>query len=880
MKSCLSLALLGFLCLTLGLQAQDLQTLKLYGRWSKPPLNYFLGTTDSFNGLAISDQWIVAGADSASELATNQGAVQVFNAATGTWVRKLLPPGPATANEGFGDAIAISGNLAVISSNRHFSPGRVHVYDLKTGKKLRELVQPNGATNVYGADVEISGETVLVSARDTDSSRGAVHLFSLKTGAHLSTLKPADLEPSDLFGVDISVDGNLAAIGAPGGNFNNGCVYLYDIPTATLIKKITYAPAVSSDNFGFRIALSGGKLCFALNAEASFGGIGKVVSVDLITGLARTFTASDAENGVFLGSLLSAHSGLLVANYANKFYVFDLHGSSSTATEITAVNGPTFFARRGLVIHNGTVICSLESDDTLADGAGAVCVARTFTRPLPMSKVAGRGDSAPGAAECLFGTLGDAFINPEGEVGFTSKLTGPGSGGGRDTGFWSSQRADLIGWPSGMVNLVAKSRDEILGSKIVSFGQPLFNRPFLSLYLANRAGSNNQIIMKDNGLVTERLIQNALGTAELSYTGLVQSHLFDRAAYGVKLKKGVNGVDATNDSALIFAQPSVTNQLNPVLEGIREGSEIASTGVYYGQIPGRAALYSQSLLYPATVPGNAAFNQALLFKYYGAPEVVLALKGAEAPNTSNHYSTFIGESTDDLGSNLWRATLKAPVSENEALWTKNGSDPFQIIFRKGDSIPNLAGVKIARIINYWISNKQTIALVKLSGSNVTAANDQALLLSQNTSNVFGVKLVLMREGDPAPGCHPATIGTISRVEVETFYGQYLVLSTLSGAPASANQCLFRGATFKALNSTTEQYLRRPVAILRKGGLHTGRPSKVKSISLPKSNLSVGGAGSCGLSTAMQATTGSVTPNNIVLTLEFENKTRQIMKGIP
>jgi hypothetical protein len=138
----------------------------------------------------------------------------------------------------------------------------------------------------------------------------------------------------------------------------------------------------------------------------------------------------------------------------------------------------------------------------------------------------------------------------------------------------------------------------------------------------------------------------------------------------------------------------------------------------------------------------------------------------------------------------------------------------------------------------------------------------------------------MREGEPAPGCHPATIGTISRVEVESFYGQYLLLATLTGAPANANQCLFRGTSLKDAPTVAERFLRRPIAILRKGDLYTGRPSKIQSISLPTSNLSPAGAGGTGLSTAMLRTNGGVIPNTIVLTLQFENAVRQIMKGIP
>jgi hypothetical protein len=885
MKSIHVFACLALFCLASAIQAQDFQVLKLHGRWSKPPVGYFLGNTSSDKGLAISDQWILAGSDDASEQATKQGAVQVFNAATGAWVRKLLPPPPATEQERFGDSIAISGNLAVISSDRRIQTGRVYVYDLNTGKKLRDLIAP-APTLSFGECLAISGDRVLVSDTDVSSSRGAVYVFSLKTGAYVSMLQPSDTMAFHYFGEDMAVDGTQVAIGAPRGNGGNGCVYLYDVPSETLIKKIVSAAAVPDDSFGSTIALTRAKLVYSLNAAASTNGRGTLHSLDLITGAERTFQASDVQDGDYLGSRLSAHAGLAVATGSGKFYVFDLVGQGSA--EVAVVDRGGFFARRQVVIHNGTVLSTDEGDDSAAEGSGAVYVHRTFTRPLPMVKIAGRGDFAPGVADANFGLTSDAFINSEGEVGFTAKLTGAGSNGGRDMGYWSSLGAGIEGEPANLLHLVMKSRNDILGSPVVSVGQPLFNNAFNALYLAKRSGINSQIIMKENVRLlestppTERLFQNALGTQELSYTGLVQSHLHDRAAYGITLKRGVNGVDATNDSGLVFVQPSVTTQLSPVLEVRREGTIANGTGFggeFYGQIPGRSALYGEYLVYPAALSGESFFNQALFRKRYGQNEILIARKGELAPQATDQYSAFIGESTDDLGNTLWRAGMSASVSTNEALWTRDNGNAYSMVMRKGDAIPALNAARISRFISFWISNGQTLALVKLTGANVTPANDQALLLYNLPSSPSSIS-VLMREGEPASGCHPATIGTISRVEVETLHGQYLVLASLTGAPANANQCLFRGTTRKDAPTLNERYLRRPVSILRKGDLYTDRPSRIKSISLPTTNLSPAGAGCTGLSTAMQQTNGGVIPNNIVLTVEFENRARQIMKGIP
>ncbi|MFZ4596877.1 MAG: hypothetical protein ACOYOF_21690, partial [Verrucomicrobiaceae bacterium] len=66
----------------------DLTIQKLYGRWTGTPTNYYLG---SQSALASTEKWIMVGAPASDEGATDAGAVQVFNAVTGAWVRKLSP---------------------------------------------------------------------------------------------------------------------------------------------------------------------------------------------------------------------------------------------------------------------------------------------------------------------------------------------------------------------------------------------------------------------------------------------------------------------------------------------------------------------------------------------------------------------------------------------------------------------------------------------------------------------------------------------------------------------------------------------------------------------------------------------------------------------
>ena len=885
MKTPFSIPSAGFLMLSLllaasTLKADDLQVLKLNGRWSQPPTDYFIGSADSRCALAVSDKWILAGAPSADEQAMNQGAVQVFNAVTGAWVRKLLPPAPAVAATSFGNICVIVGNQAVISTSPGVGIAQVFVYDLLTGKKLRDLTVPGlVALDFFGSSIAVGVDKVLVGAPGKDNKRGAAYLFSLRTGELIAQLQPTSTVFNDLFGAKVAIDGLLAVISAPGDNGTTGSAYLYDLQSTALIQELIPTTAVMGNDAGLQgVAITEGKVLLTCNTN----GVGKLFLIDTVTGAQRVLTSSDGFPGDDLGISLAADAGLAIAGrYNEKAFVFDLRSASNN--ELKALTpGDSFspvFGIGGVAIYQGTVLGTAEADNTLANGCGAVYAFRTVTRPLPMTKVAARGDFAPGAAETTYATLGDAFINSDSEVAFTSTLTGGGSNAGKDNGMWSTMAMNNT------LDLVLKSRDTVLGGNVVSVSRPIINATDTALYRITRSGTgittlNNQLLMKDDGTTTSKLSQNPFGTPDLNYPTLVQSSILDLAAFTVNLRKGINGVNTGNDSGLVLISP-----FNNALETEREGEQIGTTGLNYGQFTGRVAMYRDTATYVTAVQTDPAGNQALVRKVSGNPETLIASRGTTAAGAAPAlFSSFIGESIDDSTEDLYRATLSAPATSanNEGLWVRTSPSVFShtLAMRKGDPLPGLVGVKILRFLQFWQTFNQTIALVALSGTGVTAANDKALLLYQKTGANYEETVVLMREGDPAPGCHPATIGTISNVQVDTYYGQYLVLASLAGAPASANQCLFRGASRADSLSAGMQYLRRPVAILRKGELFTSRSSKLRSISLPTTNVTPGGGGCTGLGSAMKPTADFVTPDTIVLTLEFDNGARQIMKGIP
>ncbi len=862
--------------------ATDLAVQKLMGRWAGNPANYYFGGGGGRGMIACNEKWIVAGSVVASEQASSQGAVQVFNAATGAWVRKLLPPPPAAANLLFGYSCALLGNKLVVGQQGALNgvPGAAHVFDLVTGKLLFTLKAPlldDLSNNRFGGCVAITNQRILIGAAGVDSLRGAVYVFDTKTGAFIAKLQPQ--------GLALAFEGNVLVTGAPGVDSNRGAVFMYDLTTLDYINKLQPAASAAGDFAGGAVAMQQGKVAIAATS-ANFGE-GRVFIVQLADGAERTLKGSDITGLAGLGVGLAMDQGLLVAGapFANSFegalYAFDLNSSSNTELQTIRPRDLQTNFGRTIALSNGTLAISAENDGTQAANAGAVFVMRPLMKPLPFTKMTAKGDSAPGAPEIVFNTIGDAFINSKGRIAFVSTLTGAGSNAGKDTGVFSTMMNEPY------IDLGLKSRDTVgpVSAGVVS--KVLFNRDNWALFRSTFTGTgvttaNNEAICVDDGSSVMALVRKGwplgAGGSPLfaSFGQVVANASADRAVMTFTLQPGINGANATNDTGVLVRNSTFAT------DSVREGTSAAGTAELHGQFAPRVASPFQGVACVSALTGPAATNQALYQMQFQGARTLLARKGTAAPGvTGALFSAFLGESCDVFGATLARASLSgASSTTNEGLWVfaNNGATKF-LAMRKGDFVPGLTNVRIAKFIRYWQVTGQVMALVQLSGTGVTAANDQALLLYQTGSPFGGQLIVLLREGDPAPGCEPATIGVITRVEIEPSFGQYLIIATLAGAAPGTDLTMFRGHSFKSAISVAEQTLRRPFLVLRKGTWFTNQPGKLKSFALPATNVTAEGAGNTGLGSAIQ--TGTISSlTNVVLSVDFDNGVHEVMHGVP
>ncbi len=214
-----------------------------------------------------------------------QGAVYVFDPLAGVQQRKLVAADGA-AGDLFGAAAAISGHWGLVGAPRKSvsgdaERGAAYVYDLRDGSQVLQLLAPDGLANDrFGVAVAISGNVALVGAyqrtENGQTEQGAAYAFDVTTGTLLRKLTAPDGAAGDFFGLRVALDGNAALVGASGHDgeegVNQGAAYLFDLATGSLRKKFQSPNGAASDFFGSSVSLSETHLLIGAYAAGESGG--------------------------------------------------------------------------------------------------------------------------------------------------------------------------------------------------------------------------------------------------------------------------------------------------------------------------------------------------------------------------------------------------------------------------------------------------------------------------------------------------------------------------------------------------------------------------------------------------------------------------------
>jgi len=296
--------------------------------------------------LAISGNTVIVGAYTAT-VGSNQGqgAAYVFVEPAGGWVNMTetakLTASDGVANDGFGDAVAISGNTAVIGAYANIGgnagQGAVYVYNKpasgwKTTSRFRaKLTASDGAANdALSNDVGISGNTIVAGAPFAaiggNAAQGATYVFvEPATGGWVSGTQTAKLTvlggaSNDYFGSIVGISGNTVVASsynaAVGTHASQGAAYVFVEPAngwtnATQNAKLVASDGQANDHFGIGLAITGGTVLVGAPGATIGSNAGKGALYEYLkpaSGWKNTsrfnakFTASDGTANAQFGS--------------------------------------------------------------------------------------------------------------------------------------------------------------------------------------------------------------------------------------------------------------------------------------------------------------------------------------------------------------------------------------------------------------------------------------------------------------------------------------------------------------------------------------------------------------------------------------------------
>lgn len=310
----------------------------------------------------------------------------------------LLIASDGAEEDQLGQAVAISGNVAIIGADRDddhgANSGSAYLFDATTGNQLFKLTASDGMkSDAFGHSVAIDGNLALIGAISDDDeiaghNAGSAYLFDVTTGNQLMKLTASDAGQLDQFGHGVAISGNRMVIGSylnDDAGANSGSAYIFDTSTGEELYKLTASDAAEGDWFGYWIAIQGNIAVVGARRDDDGGfNSGSAYVFDVTTGEELfKLTASDAgaiaEFGysaaidgdrVVIGAFGASDKGYKTGSA----YVFDL----TTGKELYKLSasdgerGDEFGYAVG--ISGNLVVVGAFGDDDVGDASGSAYV--------------------------------------------------------------------------------------------------------------------------------------------------------------------------------------------------------------------------------------------------------------------------------------------------------------------------------------------------------------------------------------------------------------------------------------------------------------------------------------------------------------------------
>ena len=291
-------------------------------------------------------------------------AVYVFVQTNDSWVETVKPlPGNCTVEDYFGEAVAISGDTAIITAQgddvgTHANQGTAYIFE-RTGASwnlVKTIAADDGvAGDFFGNSVALSGNTAVVGAYSNDTganvNQGSAYVYERNAGGmnnwgQVKQLAASDGSAEDWFGWSVGISGNSIVVGAMlddvGGNGAQGSAYIYERNSGGTnnwgeVKHLFASDGAAFDDFGVSVAASGDTVVVGsfFDDVGANGNQGSVYIYERNNGGAgnwgelRKVTASDGMVGDEFGVAIAIdNNSLIVGAFTDDFGANNNQGSA------------------------------------------------------------------------------------------------------------------------------------------------------------------------------------------------------------------------------------------------------------------------------------------------------------------------------------------------------------------------------------------------------------------------------------------------------------------------------------------------------------------------------------------------------------------------
>lgn len=233
------------------------------------------------SSVCISGDVAVVGVPKSNDYGDNSGCVNIYMKPDSGWIdteetQRTWPVSYlAESSENFGRSVDIDGNYAVVGSvgyKTYKGCASILYYNGTDWEFVAKLTPSDSEANDYfGIAVSISGDVVLVGAyKQGGTDYGAAYIFEKPISGWRDSHETAKLTSStqqsyDYLGRSVNLSGDVAIVGAYGVDdygSESGAAYIFTKPDSgwydtTETAKFTYSGGNTGDRFGLSVAISG-----------------------------------------------------------------------------------------------------------------------------------------------------------------------------------------------------------------------------------------------------------------------------------------------------------------------------------------------------------------------------------------------------------------------------------------------------------------------------------------------------------------------------------------------------------------------------------------------------------------------------------------------